>query len=237
MNIIHKIADTIVILIGILIIVLIINVIFQFTGIPFGKTIAKHQIKRYLNAKYENNNYQWDSTIIRYDFLDTHYNVRIYDNEQEAYVIYIYYWRENTISDSEFSVTLSESLNNQINSYLAKDYPEIKVLRISFHTLIKANQKFGNKSIDELKRNDKIDIILRNKNDNYSISKEQFADLVVNLITLLEDEFRINRIFIHYTDKNDINSNSYKVTFRRNQLKLSKEEIIKMIEHPFIKNK
>lgn len=200
---------------------------FGMFGIPFGKQIAKINIKSYLSSRYANREFIIGD--IHYNCKSTSYNTIIYDENNDSFTGMCYYWESNSIVDGRFVQLLHKSLEKDITNIVNRSAPNIYIADCLIHSKTSTNQDFRT---DYLKRKDTINITLRNKTETCTLNKESYIGLVAEILDYLKENYQVDRVEIHYLDKNFVRKNSYILNLKGYQIYLPKEEMAKHIKMP-----
>ncbi len=203
--------------------IFIIKIAVDFFGLPFGKTIARHNIEKYIKIQYSEEKLYIGK--ITYSFKENAYCAKIQDNRHNTITQMSYQWQSNTLGDSNLSERTDKVFQIDLESFKKRLDPSITIDRAFISVGITADQDFKENQIRTI---NKLYILgLTNKDHSIAISEsnEKFVDLVKDIFYFLEDKYDIVSSQILYKDRNG----EKELFINNTQSKLPKEEIKKLI--------
>lgn len=159
---------------------------------------------------------------VSYNFKNQSYSTILIDDNNEKYTYLAYY--NNIISDNKEREILSAKLNKLIHNLLEEMNFEFDNLTCSPYVCINANQKF-----DSMEKLDRYDEVYINISDKDEISKEVFAEMVINIIPEIKSNMYYkekSKIGISYQFVKEDKWHYIKFSVNEPDIKLTKEHIV-----------
>lgn len=197
------------------------GIFILFNGLPFGEIIARNVVNNYLDNQYPNRGFTV-SKVYPFNPKNGGYRVLVKSDKSDFGIKY--YWITNTVADGNYNVLLSEKFKKDIKGLVQQYSQSIIVAGSILHSQTKVNN---------LERLDKIDITLKNKTEDFVLTKDQYLILVERILKYLQDnDYNVTQFQLSYLDKNYSKEKSYVLLLDSKQINLPLKEIAKLISKP-----